>query len=126
MVQPQQNNNGIIKKIKPGNISGYVPNGHSGTLNRRLIGPTSGSKYVEIILGEMDSTGFAEEHAHYNLEQAIFILEGTLRVLSNGSDELLEPGDLVFIPKGALHQVKCETKKSRFLVIYAPPLENKI
>ena len=110
-------------KVKPSDVSVYTPAGHDDTYNRRLVGPGMGSKYVEVILGEMGPKGTADPHVHDNLEQIIYLLEGNLKVFSDGVEDVLEPGDLGFIPVGVSHQVLCESGKARFLIIYAPPKE---
>ena len=110
-------------KVNPNDVSVYTPAGHDDTYNRRLVGPDMGSKYVEVILGEMGPKGIADSHVHNSLEQIIYLLEGTLKVICPGAEETLQPGDLGFIPVGVSHQVICETGRARFLVIYAPPKE---
>lgn len=67
------------------------------TYNRRLVGPDMGSKYVEVILGEMGPKGTVDPHVNNSLEQIIYLLEGNLKVISPGVEEILEPGDLGFI-----------------------------
>ena len=110
-------------KCSPNEVEVYMPSGHAGTFNRRLIGWSSGARYMEVILGEMDSSGVAEKHVHNDFEQALYMLEGVLRIESNDRVEKLEEGDLVFFPMGVEHKVECLTEKARFLVIYSPPKE---
>ena len=110
-------------KVSPKDVGVYTPEGHDDTYNRRLVGPSMGAKYVEVIFGEMGQKGVADPHVHKNFEQIIYLLEGNLKVISQGAEEILEPGDLGFIPVGVSHQVICETGKARFLIIYAPPKE---
>lgn len=110
-------------KVNPNDVSVYMPAGHDDTHNRRLVGPDMGAKYVEVILGEMGPKGTADPHVHKNFEQIIYLLEGKVNVISPGAEEILEPGDLGFIPVGVSHQVICETGGARFLIIYAPPKE---
>ena len=120
MSENKEKSAGFIK-INPNDVGVYTPEGHDDTYNRRLVGPNMGAKYVEVILGEMGQKGVADPHAHKNFEQIIYLLEGNLKVISQGVEEELEPGDLGFIPVGVSHQVFCETEKARFLIIYAPP-----
>ena len=111
-------------KVNPKDVGAYTPESHDDTYNRRLVGPNMGAKYVEVILGEMGQKGVADQHVHKNFEQIIYLLEGNLRVISRGDEEILEPGDLGFIPVRVSHQVFCETEKARFLIIYAPAKES--
>lgn len=110
-------------KVKPSEVDVYTPAGHDDTYNRRLVGSGIGSKYVEVILGEMGPKGVADPHVHNDLEQIIYLLEGTLKVISDGIEDVLGPGDLGFIPIGVSHKVFCESGRAKFLIIYAPPKE---
>lgn len=124
--KPQNTLSGIIKK-SPDNIDGYIPPGHGDTLNKRLIGPDSGSQHVEVILGQMASEGNAETHTHSDLDQILYMLEGRLRVITDVNEDIFDPGDLCLIPINVPHKVLCETDKAKFLVIYAPPkLKNNL
>lgn len=100
----------------------YKPPGHSGTVNRRLIGPSLGSKNLEVVIGEMEPSGGAEPHVHNDFEQAMYILEGRLRIYTNESDDIFLPNDFVFFPIGVSHAIEC-LEKSKFLVLYGPPKE---
>ena len=112
---------GICIKVRPHEIEVYSPAGHKDTRNRRLIGPEAGSSNVEVILGEMGPQGIAEAHAHKNCDQIFYLLEGRLKVISDKTEEILDPGDLGFIPEGVPHEVNCMAEEARFLVMYAPP-----
>ncbi len=103
-------------------VPAYTPPGHNGTVNRRLVGPSLGSKYLEIIIGEMEPSGGAEPHVHENFEQSIYVLEGKLHMFTPESDAMFGPGDLVLFPAGCTHTLEC-VEKAKFLVIYGPPKE---
>jgi len=110
-------------KVKPSEVDVYTPVGHDDTYNRRLVGPEIGSKYVELILGEMGPKGVADPHVHNDLEQIIYLIDGTLKVISDGIEDILKPGEVGFFPVGVSHNVFCESGRAKFLVIYAPPKE---
>jgi len=122
MDEREKKSTGFIK-IRPSDVDVYTPAGHDDTYNQRLVGAGIGSKYVEVILGEMGPKGVADPHVHNDLEQIIYLLEGTLKVISDGIEDVLEPGDLGFIPVGVSHQLLCESGRAKFLIIYAPPKE---
>lgn len=103
-------------------VPSYEPPGHSGTVNRRLVGPSLGSKNLEVVIGEMEPSGGADPHSHEDLEQAMYILEGKLRIFTKESDDIFLPGDFVLFPVGVEHTVEC-IEPSKFLVIYGPPKE---
>lgn len=91
------------------------------TYNRRLAGSFNGSDNVEFIIGEMHRGGGAVNHLHTDFDQMMYILEGELRIISPGREEVVVPGDLVVFPKNLEHQVLCETELARFVVLYSPP-----
>ncbi len=80
-----------------------------------------GANHLEVILGEMGAKGTADQHVHARSEQVIYLLEGTLTVISKGIQETLGPGEIGFFPAGLSHRIRCESGKARFLVIFAPP-----
>ncbi|MCP3740407.1 cupin domain-containing protein [Rossellomorea sp. BNER] len=103
-------------------VEGYSPPGHSGTVNRRIIGREDGIQRVEMIFGEMDVGGEAEEHFHDDLEQLMFILEGKMYVEIEGEKAELTKGCAISIPPKVTHFVKNSGKsKLRFILIYSPP-----
>src|SRR6476620_10093110 len=55
----------------------YCPANHSGTRNYRLVGPrVNGAKQLEIVLGDIERHDGTPAHAHPDVEQAVYILEG--------------------------------------------------
>jgi hypothetical protein len=61
--------------VRPHELPTYSPPKHSGTTNRRLLGPgPSGSDRMEVVLGELEYGGQADPHVHPDLEQAFFVL----------------------------------------------------
>ncbi len=101
----------------------YSPPGHSHTTNYRLLGPgTFGSDRFEVVLGQIESGGRAEPHAHEGIEQAMFILEGKASVEVEGESGVVGPSDLIYFPQGVRHQITALPGRSlRFLIVYAPP-----
>lgn len=112
---------GKFIKVRPNAVDVYSPAGHRDTRNRRLIGPAAGSTHVELILGEMGPQGIGEAHVHEICDQILYLLEGRLKVIFDESEEILDPGDLGFIPEGVPHEVVCLSEEARFLVLFAPP-----
>ena len=115
---------GTFIKVSPNEVDVYSPAGHEDTHNRRLIGPATGSTRVELILGEMGPQGIGEAHAHEGCDQILYLLEGRLKLISNEAEEILDPGDLGFIPEGVPHEVICISEGARFLVLFAPPIRD--
>ena len=58
--------------VREADVPGYHPANHTGTLNRRLIGPdTVGSRHVEVLLGVIEKGQGALPHAHPGIEQVL-------------------------------------------------------
>ena len=63
--------------IRPSEMPSYSPANHTGTRNYRLVGPkVNGAKYMEIALGDIERHAGSPPHAHPDLEQAVYVLEG--------------------------------------------------
>lgn len=110
-------------KISESDVPIYVPAGHAGTYNKRLAGRFNCSNNIEFIIDEIDETGDAEAHVHDDVDQMIYLLEGKLRIISPGKEDLMVPGELVIFAKGVEHRAISASKKARFAVIYGPPKE---
>jgi quercetin dioxygenase-like cupin family protein len=108
--------------IRAGEVEPYSPANHTGTKNYRLIGPTvNGSKYLEIALGDIERNAGAPAHAHPDLEQAVYILEGEAIAGIDGVDHHVKPGDMLFFPAQVFHSIRVLTERIKLLVIYSPP-----
>lgn len=109
--------------VNADSVAPYSPANHTGTVNRRLIGPeTVGAKQVEVVLGVVEKGHGAQPHSHPGIEQVCYMLEGRARAEVNGQVMDLGPGDCCFFPADAPHvfTVTSDTP-ARVLVIYAPP-----
>ena len=109
--------------VRADEVAGYHPANHTGTLNRRLIGPeTVGATQLEVVLGVVENGRGAEPHAHPGIEQVCYLLEGRARVEVAGETMELGPGDCCFFPAEAQHVfVAISDTPIKVLVIYAPP-----
>jgi quercetin dioxygenase-like cupin family protein len=108
--------------IIPSEMPSYSPANHTGTKNTRLIGPrVNGAKYLEIALGEIERHEGAPAHAHPDLEQAVYILEGEAMANINGVPHHVKAGEMMYFPEKVFHDIKILSEKIKMLVIYAPP-----
>lgn len=109
--------------IRESEVAAYSPRNHTGTINRRLIGPeTVGANQLEVVLGTIDPEHGALPHCHPGIEQVCYILEGHAVAEVNGLRTELGPGDCCFFPAGQLHTFNVTGDKAvRVLVIYSPP-----
>lgn len=100
----------------------YSPANHTGTKNYRLVGPTvNGAKYLEIALGDIERHEGSPAHAHPDLEQAVYILEGEAIAGIDGVDHHVKAGDMMFFPAKVFHSINVLTERIKLLVIYSPP-----
>lgn len=107
-------------------VPSYMPPGHSKTANYRLLGPgPGGSDRLEIVLGQIEYGGQADCHTHETSEQAFFVLEGKALVKIDGEEDVIGPGDFIYLPQGTFHKViPLEGQPLKILIVYAPPLSS--
>ncbi|NWF57029.1 MAG: cupin domain-containing protein [Syntrophaceae bacterium] len=113
--------------VRVDEVPAYNPKNHVGTMNRRLIGPDNvGAHNLEVVLGVIQKGPGALPHAHPNLEQVCYLLEGRARVEVAGYTREIGPGDCCFFPPGEPHRFAAVSEEPvKVLVIYSPPyLEN--
>ena len=107
--------------IRTADVPGYHPANHTGTTNRRLIGPeTVGAKQVEMLLGVIEKGQGALPHAHPGIEQICYLLEGTATAQVGDESFEMQAGDTCFFPADVMHvfTVTSDTPV-KLLVIYA-------
>jgi mannose-6-phosphate isomerase-like protein (cupin superfamily) len=111
--------------VKAGDVVGYHPANHVGTLNRRLIGPENvGAKHIELVHGTIEKGKGALPHAHPGIEQVVYMLEGRARAEVNGEVCEMGPGDACFFPAMAMHVFTVISEEPvKLLVVYSPPYE---
>jgi mannose-6-phosphate isomerase-like protein (cupin superfamily) len=109
--------------VKADSVQPYSPANHTGTVNRRLIGPeTVGAKQLEVVLGVVEKDKGALPHSHPGIEQVCYLLEGRARAEVAGETMELGPGDCCFFPADVPHVFTVTSEQpARVLVIYAPP-----
>jgi quercetin dioxygenase-like cupin family protein len=111
--------------VREDEIAGYHPANHTGTLNKRLIGPdTVGARQIEVLLGQIRQGQGALPHAHPGIEQVCYLLEGRAVAEVGGQRQELGPGDCCFFPADAMHSFTVVGDAPvRVLVVYSPPYE---
>jgi quercetin dioxygenase-like cupin family protein len=108
--------------IRAGETEPYSPANHTGTKNYRLIGPlVNGAKFMEINLGDIERHEGSPAHAHPDLEQAVYILEGEANVNVDGEEYHVKTGDMMYFPPYIFHDIRVITPRIKLLVIYSPP-----
>jgi mannose-6-phosphate isomerase-like protein (cupin superfamily) len=111
--------------VRAGEVPGYHPANHTGTLNRRLIGrETVGATRVEMLLGEIAPGQGALPHAHPGIDQICYMLEGRALAEVGGEKAELGPGDCCYFPADQRHVFTViGDRKVKVLVVYTPPYE---
>ena len=108
--------------IRASEVTPYSPANHTGTKNYRLVGPeVNGAKHMEIVLGDIERNEGSPAHAHPDMEQAVYVLEGEAIAGIDGVDHHVRAGDMMFFPAQVFHSIKVLTERIRLLVIYSPP-----
>jgi quercetin dioxygenase-like cupin family protein len=109
--------------VRPADVAPYHPANHTGTTNRRLIGlETVGAKNLEVLLGVIEKGEGAAPHAHPDMEQVCYLLEGSATIELDGECREMQPGDACYFPAGKMHKFTVTSDKPvKVLVIYSPP-----
>ncbi len=109
--------------ITPEKVLEYIPEAHTGTVNRRLVGRETGAKSLEVIIGTVAPGGQAAPHSHSNAEQVVYILEGSIEVEMWRDRQVANSGEAIFLPAGQSHRLSAHgSRPVKVLVIYAPPI----
>jgi quercetin dioxygenase-like cupin family protein len=113
--------------VKESAVTPYSPQNHTGTVNRRLIGPeTVDAKQVEVVLGTVEKSHGALPHSHPGIEQVCYMLAGRAIAEVDGQKCELGPGDSCFFPADMPHIFTAVSEEPvRVLIIYAPPYTEK-
>lgn len=111
--------------VRPEDVAAYHPANHTGTVNRRLIGPDNvGAKNIEVLLGVIEKGKGALPHAHPGIEQVCYVLEGRARAEVGGESCELGPGECCYFPADLPHSFTVTSDEPvRVLVIYSPPYQ---
>jgi mannose-6-phosphate isomerase-like protein (cupin superfamily) len=111
--------------VRLDDVPGYYPANHTGTINRRLIGPENvGSHRIELVHGTIEPGRGALPHAHPDIDQICYLLEGQAVAEIDGVRRELKAGDCCYFPAGKKHIFLVTGEKpAKLLVIYSPPYE---
>ena len=108
--------------VRPSELDSYSPANHTGTKNTRLVsGALNGARYMEVILGDVERGAGVSTHAHPDMEQAQYFLEGEAEVIVDGVTYQARAGDLCFFPADVFHSIRVTSERMKVLIIYSPP-----
>jgi quercetin dioxygenase-like cupin family protein len=77
--------------------------GASGVRIRWLINEGRGAKNFAMRVFELAREGHTPFHRH-DFEHEVFVMEGKGKLTTDGGEKPLEPGDVVWVPPGDMHQ----------------------
>ena len=112
---------------KETDISAYIPPGHEGTVNIRLIDKDFCGAF-EMNLGVVQPGGEASPHSHETEHQVVYIIDGMADV-ALGDAPVVEcgPGTIIRIPPRLEHGVYAKGDRPlRVIVLYSPPLGPRV
>ena len=94
------------------------------TVNKVLIDPVTGSQNFMLVWAQLEAGSGAALHTH-PVEQAFFILSGTLKVRIAGEEYIAEANSAVLIPPGVEHETMAEGKEPVVILgVFAPPMDS--
>ena len=104
-------------------VEAYSPANHSGTSNRRYVGPGAlESQTMELLRGTLQPGLGAMPHAHPGIEQAVYLISGRAVAEVRGERFELEAGDCCHFPAETPHSfVAIGAEPAEIIVVYAPP-----
>jgi mannose-6-phosphate isomerase-like protein (cupin superfamily) len=100
----------------------YTPPGHHRAYSKLLVGPDTGSRYIDFRLSLYPPEGYAEGHVHQRAENIYYIIRGHGVVDLDGRRHLVGPNSVVYIPPGVQHAIyNSGTEDLLFVVMASPP-----
>lgn len=93
---------------------------------RRVLFTGTSSQLVVMAIPPGEDIG---EETHEHVEQTLFFLRGTARVVLNGQETPMKSGDVVVVSPGTRHNViNTGTEPLKIYTVYAPPnhLEGRV
>jgi quercetin dioxygenase-like cupin family protein len=97
----------------------------SGKVTRIMMDPVLGSKHVALGFTVYPVGEKGASHSHTG-EETITILKGKAKVSSTKEQQILEQGDVVYLPPKEMHTMEnAGEEELQFLWIYTPPGDEK-
>ncbi|MEM3577905.1 MAG: cupin domain-containing protein [Candidatus Bathyarchaeia archaeon] len=97
----------------------------SRKVTKILMDPVLGSKHLALGFTVYPTGEKGAPHAHTG-EETIFILKGKAKVSSAKEVQILEAGDLVYLPPNEIHTIENSGEEElQFLWVYTPPGDEK-
>lgn len=96
---------------------------HGETVREYMGASAGGTTQHSIAHITLDPGKASRKHYHPEAEESYFILSGEAQLVLEDATEILQPGDAVAIPTGAIHQIFNVSERNElvFLAICVPP-----
>jgi mannose-6-phosphate isomerase-like protein (cupin superfamily) len=108
--------------VNESRVGWQQPPGHIDAYSRYLVGPEQGSRHFDFRTSRYPKGGYVEEHLHEAAEQVYYFIAGSGRARCGDEQRDVGPGDVMFVPAGALHSlVSTGEQELRFVVVTSPP-----
>lgn len=85
---------------------------------RRVL--TTGD-HTQVVLMSIPPKGEIGEEVHPDNDQVLLLVEGAGTAVLDGDEKPFEPGDLVLVPAGTLHNFIAEEDGMQIVTTYSPP-----
>jgi quercetin dioxygenase-like cupin family protein len=111
--------------VRKGDASVFPAPPPSGKVTRIMMDPVLGSKHVALGFTVYPVGEKGASHSHTG-EETIAILKGKAKVSSMKEQQILEPGDVVYLPPKETHIMEnAGEEELQFLWVYTPPGDEK-
>jgi quercetin dioxygenase-like cupin family protein len=111
--------------VRKGNAPVFPAPPPSGKVTRIMMDPVLGSKHLALGFTVYPVGEKGASHSHTG-EETITILKGKAKVSSAKEQQILEPGDVVYLPPKETHTMEnAGGEELQFLWIYTPPGDEK-
>jgi quercetin dioxygenase-like cupin family protein len=112
----------IVRKEDASTFPAPLP---SGKVTKIMMDPVLGSKHVALGFTVYPVGEKGAPHSHTS-EETIVILEGKAKVSNTKKQQIIEPGDVVYLPPDETHILEnAGEEELHFLWIYTPPGDEK-
>lgn len=82
-----------------------------------------GIRNISMGMNITDVGSMIPEHAHNDIEEAMFVISGKGKLIIEGKEQELRPEMAIYIPPGVKHSIVNTGKEElKLLWVYAPPL----
>lgn len=87
---------------------------------RTLASPELTGGSFDLVELDLRADGTLPPHVHHREDQALVVVEGRLSISVGTELRSAAVGDLVFLPRGVVHQVRVDGDAARVLALHVP------